>query len=72
VLLSCTVQITGTIQDIGADHVVMSTGERIAVPPDLLSRANVVVGLMATISVKGADGQLVAWDIQRHVDRITF
>jgi hypothetical protein len=50
----------------------MSTGERIAVPPDLLSRANVVVGLMATISVTGADGQLVAWDIQRHVDRITF
>ena len=50
----------------------MLTGERIAVPADLLEKAKIVVGLLATISVEEVDGQLVASDIRLHVDRLTL
>jgi hypothetical protein len=55
-------EIIGPIQAVGPDHVVMLTGERIAVPADLLEKAKIVVGLLATISVEEVDGQLVASD----------
>ena len=50
----------------------MLTGERITVPADLLAKAQIVVGLLATISVEEVDGQLVASDIRLHVDRLTL
>lgn len=50
----------------------MLTGERIAVSADLLARAKIVDGLLATISVEEVDGQLVASDIRLHVDRRTL
>src|ERR1700737_2104887 len=52
VLSSRTLEIIGPIQAVGPDHVVMLTGERIAVPADLLEKAKIVVGLLATISVE--------------------
>jgi hypothetical protein len=72
VLSSRTLEIIGPIQAVGADHVVMLTGERIAVSADLLARAKIVDGLLATISVEEVDGQLVASDIRLHVDRLTL
>jgi hypothetical protein len=65
-------EIIGPIQAVGPDHVVMLTGERIAVPADLLAKTQIVVGLLATISVEAIDGQLVASDIRLHVDRLTL